>query len=110
MADDEGRRPDEPGEGIDQFRSVARDEEGAAAEAELAAGGVEAGFVCCDLADPSATHDAFDRLERDRGTPSILVNGAAINPHLPSFELTVETWQRMASRPCSSRSSKSNSP
>jgi NAD(P)-dependent dehydrogenase (short-subunit alcohol dehydrogenase family) len=76
---------------------AARDEERLnAAAAEIAkASGRKALAVATDVSDPKAVAALFDRVEKDLGPVSILVNGAAANFVRPSEMLTSVRFQKV---------------
>lgn len=53
--------------------------------------------IACDVVDESAVDAAFDQIERDLGTVSVLVLNAGIFPIVPFHETTLETWERTMS-------------
>ena len=50
--------------------------------------------VACDVADEPAVEAAFERVEAELGSVSILVLNAGIFPIVPFVETTKETWDR----------------
>lgn len=50
--------------------------------------------IACDVSDEDAVGAAFDRLESELGSTSILVLNAGIFPIVPFHETDTETWQR----------------
>jgi 2-hydroxycyclohexanecarboxyl-CoA dehydrogenase len=51
----------------------------------------------CDVSDESAVGAAFDRIEAELGTTSVLVLSAGITPLLPFEETSTELWERTIS-------------
>jgi 3-oxoacyl-[acyl-carrier protein] reductase len=50
--------------------------------------------VACDVSDEAAVDAAFDRVEAELGTTSVLVLNAGIFPIVPFEETTTEVWNR----------------
>jgi 3-oxoacyl-[acyl-carrier protein] reductase len=50
--------------------------------------------IACDVADEAAVGNAFDHVERDLGTVSVLVLNAGIFPIVPFEETTKELWDK----------------
>jgi NAD(P)-dependent dehydrogenase (short-subunit alcohol dehydrogenase family) len=50
--------------------------------------------VACDVSDETAVNAAFDRVEAELGTVSVLVLNAGIYPIVPFEETTTELWNR----------------
>lgn len=50
--------------------------------------------VACDVSDEPAVSAAFDEVERQLGTPTVLVLNAGIFPIVPFEETSLETWNR----------------
>lgn len=50
--------------------------------------------IACDVSDEAAIEDAFSRVERELGQPSVLVLNAGIFPIVPFEETTRELWDR----------------
>jgi 3-oxoacyl-[acyl-carrier protein] reductase len=50
--------------------------------------------IACDVADEAAVDTAFDHVERDLGTVSVLVLNAGIFPIVPFEETTKELWDK----------------
>ena len=50
--------------------------------------------VACDVADEQAVEAAFERVEAELGSVSVLVLNAGIFPIVPFVETTKETWDR----------------
>jgi 2-hydroxycyclohexanecarboxyl-CoA dehydrogenase len=50
--------------------------------------------IACDVADETAVGNAFDHVERDLGTVSVLVLNAGIFPIVPFEETTKELWDK----------------
>ncbi len=48
-----------------------------------------------DVSDEAAVVDLFDQVEKSWGPPSILVNGAAIRPHVPFVDLSRDAWSEV---------------
>jgi NAD(P)-dependent dehydrogenase (short-subunit alcohol dehydrogenase family) len=72
---------------------VARGAEGlAAAAAELAADGCQAGWVSADLSSRERTRAAASEAAAVFGEPDILVNSAGVNLRPPMSELDEQTW------------------
>jgi len=49
----------------------------------------------CDIADEKQVEDVFARIDRELGTPDVLVNNAAINPRMNPLKLSVELWNKV---------------
>jgi NAD(P)-dependent dehydrogenase (short-subunit alcohol dehydrogenase family) len=60
--------------------------------AELAAHGVEAGWISVDLSDRSAVTAVTTTIISRYGDPDVLVNAAAVNRRPPLDELTEDDW------------------
>lgn len=60
--------------------------------AQLERMGVRSISVLADITDQAAVETAFDQLETDLGSPSILVNAAGIFADLPFLETPLEVW------------------
>ncbi len=63
--------------------------------AAIEAEGRQAFGALADIADPAEVHRVIDSAEEALGPFDILVNCAAIRPHGPLEELTVEEWDRV---------------
>jgi NAD(P)-dependent dehydrogenase (short-subunit alcohol dehydrogenase family) len=50
--------------------------------------------IACDVSEEAAVDAAFDQIERDLGTTSVLVLNAGIFPIVPFEETTRELWDR----------------
>ncbi len=50
--------------------------------------------VACDVRNEGAVDAAFDEVERQLGTPTVLVLNAGIFPIVPFEETSLETWNR----------------
>lgn len=50
--------------------------------------------IACDVSDEGAVNAAFDRVEAELGTTSVLVLNAGIFPIVPFEETTTELWNR----------------
>ena len=50
--------------------------------------------IACDVSDEAAVNAAFDRVEAELGTVSVLVLNAGIFPIVPFEETTTELWNR----------------
>lgn len=50
--------------------------------------------VACDVSDEQAVNAAFDEVEHQLGTPTVLVLNAGIFPIVPFEETSLETWNR----------------
>ncbi len=50
--------------------------------------------VACDVSDEQAVNAAFDEVERQLGTPTVLVLNAGIFPIVRFEETSLETWNR----------------
>mgnify|MGYP001816094316 CR=1 FL=1 len=62
---------------------------------QLAAGQDGIAAVSCDVSDPEAVTDAFERVRELHGPVDILVNNAGAAPTAPFHKLTVEEWRRV---------------
>lgn len=51
----------------------------------------------CDVSDEAAVEAAFDRIEAELGTASVLVLSAGITPLVPFEETSTELWERTIS-------------
>jgi 3-oxoacyl-[acyl-carrier protein] reductase len=60
--------------------------------AELAASGIDAVGMSCDVSDPSAVAAFASFVTTQRGTPRVLVNNAGIGRFQPLEELSLEDW------------------
>lgn len=63
--------------------------------AAIEAHGRQAFGAMADIADPAEVHRVLDASEEAIGPFDILVNSAAIRPHGPLEELTIEEWDRV---------------
>ena len=74
---------------------VARSEQAlAAARDRIVAGGGQAYFVPCDLADRGEIVRCAEHAARAFGPPDIVVNGAGLNVRKPMLDLTADDWDR----------------
>ncbi|CAG0943882.1 partial tropinone reductase I, partial [Anaerolineae bacterium] len=55
--------------------------------------GAEALAILADVSDPAQVNRMFDQVLAQWGRVDILVSNAAIRPHKPFLELTVEDWR-----------------
>lgn len=74
-------------------RVVVLDRDPAAADA--LAGLADVALIACDVADPEAVRDAFDRAEAERGTPDIVVANAGISQNSPTLDLSFADWRKV---------------
>lgn len=54
-----------------------------------------AGFVACDVADPSSAREAFDLAVDRLGGLDVLIHAAGIAPGGAAEDITIETWDRV---------------
>lgn len=71
-----------------------REEDLAAARAEIVAAGGDAAAVGCDLASRDGVAGCADAAPEAFGAPDILVNSAGINIRKPMLDLTADDWDR----------------
>jgi gluconate 5-dehydrogenase len=71
-----------------------REEDLAAARAEIVAAGGDAAAVACDLANRDDIARCADDAPKAFGAPDILVNSAGINIRKPMLDLTADDWDR----------------
>lgn len=83
--------------GYDVAVNYVRDASAAeAVVADCTASGVRAMAVAADVADEGSVAAMFDRVERELGVPSVLVNNAGILHRQMRFdEMTVERWREV---------------
>ena len=70
-------------------------EEADAVAAEVRALGVDALSILADVADKGQVDDMMKQALSHFGKVDILINNAAIRPHMPFTELTLEDWERV---------------
>lgn len=70
-------------------------DEAEAVAAEIRALGRRSLVALADVADRAQVDELFERALAEFGRVDILVNAAAIRPHRPFLELTVEDWERV---------------
>ncbi|HJU24350.1 MAG TPA: glucose 1-dehydrogenase [Casimicrobiaceae bacterium] len=71
-----------------------REEDLAAARAEIVAAGGDAAATVCDLASRDGIARCADDAPKAFGAPDILVNSAGINIRKPMLDLTADDWDR----------------
>jgi NAD(P)-dependent dehydrogenase (short-subunit alcohol dehydrogenase family) len=57
--------------------------------------GAEVVGVQLDVGDPASVMDAVDEIHTELGPVDILVNNAAVRPHTPVADITIEEWNRV---------------
>lgn len=72
-------------------------EEADAVAAEIRDAGGRAEAILADVADRAQAQDLITRAVSNHGRVDILVNAAAIRPHVPFLELTADDWERVRS-------------
>jgi NAD(P)-dependent dehydrogenase (short-subunit alcohol dehydrogenase family) len=70
-----------------------KEEHRAAGIAGIESVGSKAAGVACDVRQPEQIASAFDTVERELGTPSVLVNNAAGNFPVPAEDMSPNAWR-----------------
>ena len=84
--------------GASVMLAARREDELAAAAADIRAAGGQAATVAVDLADRKALRAAAVAAAGPFGAPDIIVNAAGINPRKPMLDVTDDDWDRTMSK------------
>src|SRR4051812_21082978 len=71
------------------------DDRAAAAQERIRSLGRRCALVICDVSQPAAMREAFERAASELGPVDILVNNAGIEKHAPVLEVTEADYDRV---------------